>query len=282
MNQIKAETLSKEDFLKLSRFIYQLSGIKMPESKKILVEARLRKRLKDLNIQSFKKYCEFLFSEEGSRNEITQMVDVITTNKTDFYREPKQFEFLKQTALKELSIVNGAGIIRPVNIWSAGCSTGEEPYTLAIELQEYANYSLGFKFNLLATDISTRVLEAAYRGVYEENKISEIPPQIIKKYFLRSKDRSKKLVRVTPLIRNSVRFKWLNFMQEDYGLEQKFDIIFCRNVIIYFDKETQENLIRRLLDYIVPGGYLFLGHSESIIKSNFPVTQVIASTYRKI
>ncbi|NLT51741.1 MAG: chemotaxis protein CheR [Ignavibacteria bacterium] len=282
MNQIKAETLSKEDFLKLSRFIYQLSGIKMPESKKILVEARLRKRLKDLNIQSFKKYCEFLFSEEGSRNEITQMVDVITTNKTDFYREPKQFEFLKQTALKELSIVNGAGIIRPVNIWSAGCSTGEEPYTLAIELQEYANYSLGFKFNLIATDISTRVLEAACRGVYEESKISEIPPQIIKKYFLRSKDRSKKLVRVTPLIRNSVRFKWLNFMQEDYGLEQKFDIIFCRNVIIYFDKDTQENLIRRLLDYIVPGGYLFLGHSESIIKSNFPVTQVIASTYRKI
>ncbi len=282
MNHTKAETLSKEEFQKLSRFIYQLSGIKMPESKKILVEARLRKRLKDLNIQSFKKYCEFLFSKEGSRNEITQMVDVITTNKTDFYREPKQFEFLKQTALKEISTVNGAGIIRPVNIWSAGCSTGEEPYTLAIELQEYANYLLGFKFNLLATDISTRVLEAAYRGVYEENKISEIPPQIIKKYFLRSKDRSKKLVRVTPLIRNSVRFKWLNFMQEDYGLEQKFDIIFCRNVIIYFDKETQENLIRRLLDYIVPGGYLFLGHSESIIKSNFPVTQVIASTYRKI
>ncbi len=282
MNHTKAESLSKEEFQKLSRFIYQLSGIKMPESKKILVEARLRKRLKDLNIQSFKKYCEFLFSKEGSRNEITQMVDVITTNKTDFYREPKQFEFLKQTALKEISTVNGAGIIRPVNIWSAGCSTGEEPYTLAIELQEYANYSLGFKFNLLATDISTRVLEAAYRGVYEENKISEIPPQIIKKYFLRSKDRSKKLVRVTPLIRNSVRFKWLNFMQEDYGLEQKFDIIFCRNVIIYFDKETQENLIRRLLDYIVPGGYLFLGHSESIIKSNFPVTQVIASTYRKI
>ena len=275
-------TLSKSDFARLSNFIYNQCGIKMPDSKKIMVEARLRKRLRDLNIQSYADYCNFLFSQKGSEEEITHMVDVITTNKTDFFREPKQFTFLSEIALPELAKIDGAGIQQPLKVWSAGCSTGEEPYTLSIVLNEFAQYFPRYAFNILATDISTRVLELAANGVYEEEKIEPVPQTLLNKYFLKSKNKEKKLVRVIPQLRNTVNFQWLNFMESDFGIKEKFDIIFCRNVIIYFDKPTQDKLIEKLLSYLKPGGYFFLGHSESIFNTNLPVVQMAASTYGKI
>lgn len=275
-------TLSNSDFAKLSSFIYQRCGIKMPDSKKVMVEARLRRRLKSLNMQSYGQYCEFLFSQKGTEEEITQMVDVITTNKTDFFREPKQFTFLSETALPELVNSERAGIQRPLNVWSAGCSTGEEPYTLSIVLSEFAQNFPRYSFNILATDISTRVLEKASLGIYEQEKTEPISHSLIQKYFLKSKDKDKKLVRVIPALRNMVTFQWLNFMDNDFGIDEKFDLIFCRNVIIYFDKPTQDRLIEKLLGYLRPGGYFFLGHSESIFNTSLPLVQMAASTYRKM
>ncbi len=275
-------TLSKSDFAKLSSFIYELCGIKMPDSKKIMVEARLRKRLKELNMKSYSQYCEYLFSQKGRVEEITHMVDVITTNKTDFFREPKQFTFLTETALPELINYNGAGIQRPLKVWSAGCSTGEEPYTMAIVLNEFAQNYQRYSFSILATDISTIVLEKAASGVYETEKIGPISPILLHKYFLRSKNKESKLVRVIPALRKTINFQWLNFMDDDFGFNEKFDIIFCRNVIIYFDKPTQDKLIEKQLRYLKPGGYFFLGHSESIFNTNLPLVQMAASTYKKV
>ncbi|MBU1101816.1 MAG: chemotaxis protein CheR [Bacteroidetes bacterium] len=276
------ETLSKSDFERLSTFIYNEVGIKMPETKKTMVEARLRKRLRDLEMSSYNEYCEFLFSKDGSAAEITNMVDVITTNKTDFFREPNQFTFLSRNALPELKNMTGAGVQRPLKIWSAGCSTGEEPYTLTIVLSEFAKSVPRYTYSILATDISTRVLQKAASAIYEDNRTTPIPQDLLKKYFLRSKDKSKKMVRVIPALRQMIEFRWLNFMDDDFGINDTFDIIFCRNVIIYFDKATQDKLIAKLVSYINPGGYLFLGHSESIFNMNLPLTQLAASTYRKV
>lgn len=275
-------SLSVSDFSRLSGFIYNQCGIKMPDSKKIMVEARLRKRLRDLNMQTYAEYCNFLFSQKGSEAEITHMVDVITTNKTDFFREPKQFSFLADIALPEFVNTDGAGIQRPLKVWSAGCSTGEEPYTLSIVLNEFGQKFTRYTFSILATDISTRVLEKASTGIYEEEKIVPIPKNLVHKYFLRSKSKEKKLVRVIPELRSLVKFQWLNFMQDDFGIRETFDLIFCRNVIIYFDKPTQERLIEKLVSKLKPGGFFFLGHSESIFNTNLPLVQVAASTYKKI
>jgi chemotaxis protein methyltransferase CheR len=275
-------SLSVNDFSRLSSFIYNQCGIKMPDSKKIMVEARLRKRLRDLNMQNYAEYCDFLFSQRGSEEEITHMVDVITTNKTDFFREPKQFSFLSNNALPEFVNIDGTGIQRPLKVWSAGCSTGEEPYTLSIVLNEFGQKFAKYSFSILATDISTRVLEKAATGIYEEEKIAPIPKSFIHKYFLKSKNKEKKLVRVIPQLRSAIKFQWLNFMQDDFGIRETFDLIFCRNVIIYFDKPTQEKLIEKLVSQLKPGGYFFLGHSESIFNTNLPLVQVAASTYKKI
>lgn len=219
--------------------------------------------------------------KDGSSAEIINMVDVITTNKTDFFREPNQFTFLSRNALPELHKVTGVGVRRPLKIWSAGCSTGEEPYTLSIVLSEFAKSFPNYYYSILATDISTRVLQKAVAAVYDDSRIAPIPKDLLKKYFLKSKDKSKKIVRVVPALRKEIEFRWLNFMSDDFGITETFDIIFCRNVIIYFDKETQDRLITKLVSYINPGGYLFLGHSESIFNSSLPLTQVAASTYRK-
>lgn len=275
-------SLSREDFKRLSAFIYQKSGIKMPDSKKVMVEARLRKRLRELNINSYNEYCNLIFAGEGSNVEITHMVDVITTNKTDFFREARQFDFLAEKAMPELVSAFGAGVKQPFKVWSAGCSTGEEPYTLAMVMSEFKETYPDFGFEIFATDISTRVLEAARLGIFDTEKTKPVRPSLLKKYFLRSKDHTKNLVRAVPELRSAIRFAWLNFMDDDFGIRDQFDVIFCRNVIIYFDRPTQEKLIKKLLKYLRPGGFLFLGHSESVFNMDVHLEQLAPSTYQKI
>jgi chemotaxis protein methyltransferase CheR len=273
--------LTEKEFRRLGEFIHAKYGIKMPPAKKTMLQARLQKRLRTLGIFSFKEYIEYLFSPEGMREELVEMVNVVTTNKTDFYREPSHFTYLVNTALPELMSSTGAGIRRPLGIWSAGCSTGEEPYTLAMVLSEFAKNVSGFRFFILATDISTQVLQTAALGIYNEEKVDPVPIEMKKKYILRSKDRKKRHVRIVPEIRATVQFRPLNFMDGDFGMRENMDIIFCRNVIIYFDRPTQEGLLNRLANHLVPRGYLFLGHSETLSGLNVPLSPVAPTVYRK-
>lgn len=278
---ITGASLSDKDFNRLSEFIHSECGIKMPPAKKTMLEARLLKRLRSLGMTSFRDYCDYLFSPEGTERELVHMIDMVTTNKTDFFREPSHFDYLTQSALPELMRLPGRGTRRGVMVWSAGCSTGEEPYTLAIVMSEFARACPGFGFSVLATDISTRVLDKAKAAIYEQERIESIPPDLKHRYFLRGKDKSKGLVRVAPELRALVRFRRLNFMDDDFGFREQMDIIFCRNVVIYFDRATQEVLINRFCRHLVPGGYVFMGHSETLHGLDIPLIQVAPTIYRK-
>lgn len=253
----------------------------MIDSKITLVETRLRKRMRILGLESFVEYCEYLFSPEGERNERIPMIDCITTNKTDFFREPGQFRFLVDTALPELTRMHGPESGRKCRIWSAGCSTGEEPHTLAMVLSEYSEAHPEFGFSIFATDISTRVLEQARLGVYREESVAPVPAHLKTKYLLRDKDRSRRRVRVSPRLRRLIEIKRLNFMDADFGIRAPFDVIFCRNVLIYFDKQTQATLLMRLYRHLTPGGYLFIGCSETLCGMDIPLRVVGQMVYRK-
>lgn len=268
--------LSKKDFNRLSEFIYENFGIKMPPAKHIMLQSRLQKRLRALQIPDFSEYVSYVFSKKGI-SEIIHMIDVVSTNKTDFYREAQHFDFLTNTILPELFDYNKQ---RFVKCWSAGCSSGEEVYTLAIVLNEFARLHSGLDYSILGTDISTIVLQKAISAVYAEEKVAMIPLDIKKRYMLKSKDREKPTVRINKNLRQKVSFARLNFMDNSYNIADNFDIIFCRNVLIYFDRKTQENVINKLCRHLKKGGYFFLGHSESVTGLNVPLTQVKPTVFR--
>ncbi len=274
-------TLTSTDFQQLSSLIYSELGIKMPESKNTMLTGRLARRLRALGLGTFTQYCQFLFSPKGLEEEMVHLINAVTTNKTDFFREPSHFDYLTRTALTVLQEHQRFSSRRPLRIWSAGCSTGEEPYTLSMVLSDVRESQPGFRFGILATDISTRVLEIARRAVYPMERIEPVSPLHRKKYLLKGRDQRNPEVRIAPELRNLVRFGRLNFMDEDFGLPEMVDIIFCRNVIIYFDKETQEKLMVKFSRHLKPGGYLFLGHSESLHGYQTPFVQVAPTIYRK-
>jgi chemotaxis protein methyltransferase CheR len=270
--------LSEKEFSRLSTFIYDQCGIKITEAKKVLLEARLQKRLKHYNLKSFSHYCDFLFSPEGMDEELIEMIDVVTTNKTDFFREPNHFSYLANHAIRDLVLEKQK---RSIAVWSAGCSSGEEPYTIAMVLSECTHTIKDFHFLVLATDISTKVLEKAKLAIYESERVATIPMELRKKYLLKSRDSSKQLYRIAPELRHTVKFRRLNFMDVDFGFREPLDVIFCRNVIIYFDKATQKMLLHKFCQYLSPAGYLFMGHSETILGMDVPLVQVAPTIYRK-
>jgi chemotaxis protein methyltransferase CheR len=206
---------------------------------------------------------------------------MVTTNKTDFFREPAHFDYLSRTVLPQFAAKTGGDPYRKFMIWSAGCSSGDEPYTLAMVLQDFAERSPGFSYFILATDISTRVLEKASKAIYEGEKIRPVPVDFQRKYLLRSKDRSKDLYRIVPELREKLRFRRLNFMDGDFGFREPLDAIFCRNVIIYFDRPTQERLLRKFAGCLAPHGYMFMGHSETLHGLEVPFVQVAPTIYRR-
>ncbi len=272
--------LSTKDFMRLGSFIHSNFGIKMPENKKVMVEARLRKRLRKLNMTSYTGYCEYLFSKKGMEEELVNLIDVITTNKTDFFREPDHFHFLHHSILPEM--VNGR--FKRLSIWCTACSTGEEPYSLAMAMGEFARSypDRRFDYSIFATDISAEVINKAKAAVYHEKRIENMPFKLKKNYLLRSKDKSKNLVRIIPELRHKVTFRLLNLMDDDFRFDNKMDIIFCRNVIIYFDRRTQKDLIDRVCRHLKLGGYLFMGHSEVLTGLGLPVEAIAPTVYRKI
>ena len=273
-----ADGLSAHDLERLRRLIYQQSGITLSPEKKLMLEGRLRRRMAKLNVGSYRQYCQYVFDGGGHQaEEVVHLIDVVTTNKTDFFRERVHFDFLTSQALPQLA-AQARG--RELLIWSAGCSTGEEPYTLAMVLSEYRQGHAGFRFRILATDISTGVLEKAERGVFHRDVVQPVPQDLLRKYFMRSRDPDCSLLRVVPELREAIEFRRLNLMEE-FGMREPADCIFCRNVIIYFDRPTQERLLARLSGQLVPGGYLFLGHSESLQQMDIQLTPVAPALYRK-
>jgi chemotaxis protein methyltransferase CheR len=275
----KDEIISNSDFTRLRNLIQQESGINLNADKKLMVELRIKPRLKTLSLGSYAEYCEYLFGRQGLKDELIHLIDVVTTNKTDFFREPGHFDYLVQKALPEITDRNGQ---KEVLIWSAGCSTGEEPYTLAIVLSEYAAAHPGFRFKLLATDIALSVLEKASLGIFNEDVVSPVPAALQRKYFMRSRDKESRQLRVVPELRSTIEFKQLNFMDADYALEKKVDAFFCRNVIIYFDRATQERILQKLSDCLLPGGYAFIGHSETLHGMDLPLVPIAPALYRKV
>jgi chemotaxis protein methyltransferase CheR len=232
-------------------------------------------------MHSFSEYCSYLFSPDGEREEASVMIDLVTTNKTDFFREADHFTYLEEKVLPEW-VGRNSVTGQPFRVWSAGCSSGEEPYTMAMVFQNFAEYTPGFDYRIMGTDISSRVLNAARLAVYREERIDAVPVEFRKKYLLRSRERSDRLVRIVPKLRSRVQFRPLNFMEGDFGFREEFDVIFCRNVIIYFDRETQEAFLRRLSSHLKQGGYLFLGHSETLSGYSLPLKGVYPTVYRKL
>ena len=273
------ESISARDYARLCKLIYAEAGINLGEEKKTMLEGRIKRRLKALNLQSYSEYCNYLFEHAGLKEELIHLIDVVTTNKTDFFREPGHFDFLVGKALPELS-ERTAG--RSFVIWSAGCSTGEEPYTMGIVLSEYAASHPGFRFRILASDISNIVLSKAELGIYTNDIIAPVAPLLRRKYFMRSKKPGSEQVRVVPELRRAVEFRRLNFMDSDYGMSEKVDAIFCRNVIIYFDRATQERILQRLSNCLLPGGYMFVGHAETLHDMSLPLAPVAPALYRRV
>ncbi|MBL8967805.1 MAG: chemotaxis protein CheR [Spirochaetaceae bacterium] len=271
-------SLSAADFARLAKFIESELGIRMPETKRIMLESRLQKRIRHFGMSGFTEYVDFVFSPKGRESELINMIDAVTTNKTDFFREADHFDYLLESILPELSGRGGSAAF-----WSAGCSTGEEPYTLAMVLEEYRDAAdPRFNYRILASDLSTQVLDKAKAAVYDEEKAAPIPMSYKKKYLLRSKDHGQGLVRIKPELRAKVGFARINFMDERYPVEGLFDVVFCRNVIIYFERPVQEMILGRLCRHVRKDGWLILGHSETLTGMDLPLRVVAPTIYKRL
>jgi chemotaxis protein methyltransferase CheR len=272
--------ISQRSFSRLAQFVTGELGIKMPESKVSMIQSRLLRRVRELGLESIDAYCEHLFSTNGAEAERSHFINAVTTNKTDFFREPLHFRYLTGTALPQLERTRDLGRSRTLFVWSAGCSSGEEPYTLAMVLSEYAALHPPLRFQILATDVSTKVLQTARAGIYARQLIAPVPPELRRRYLLQARGEQCS-VRVKPSLRESISFHQLNFMDADYCVREMFDVIFCRNVLIYFDRMTQQSVIAKLCRNLNPGGYLFVSHSESLSGLDLPLISLGSSCFRK-
>ncbi len=277
------DALSDNDYRKITSLILSECGIAFPQAKRTMIESRLRKRAAAVGVASLSHYCEYLRTPRGRKEETGHLIDAVTTHKTDFFREPSHFEYLVEFAVPELGRICGAGIRQPLLVWSSACSTGEEPYSAAMVLSEYGRSPLAgdFRFSIDATDISAGVLETGRTAVYPYTAAEPIPEPLRRRYLLRSRDRSRAEVRVVPAIRACVNFRQLNLMATEYGFNRPVDVVFCRNVMIYFDRPTQRRILLRISATLRKGGYLIMGHSESLNGLELPLVQVTPTVYRR-
>jgi chemotaxis protein methyltransferase CheR len=276
-----SDHLSQRNFQRLATFIEDYSGIKMPPTKLTMIEGRLRRRLRATGIADLKQYCDYLFERDGLAAEAIHLIDVMTTNKTEFFREPDHFRFLIEHAVPELMASARSGSAAPLKVWSAACSIGAEPYTLAMVLADLGQQAAKSRYGITATDISTEVLAAAVTGIYPEAMVDPVPPEFRRRYVLRSKDRALRQVRIVPELRATVRFARVNLMESPYPVDREMDVIFCRNILIYFDKPTQQSVLQNLTDHLRVGGFLFLGHSETLSGFQLPLEPVGPTVFRR-
>ncbi len=257
-------SITDEEFQAIRDLIYQEAGISMSDAKRALVCSRLAKRLRQLGLRSHTEYLDYLANQDPNGVERQLMINSLTTNKTDFFREPHHFEFLHQVVFPEVKRRAAVGKPRRLRIWSAGCSMGDEPYTIAITILEHFGSRHGWDIRILASDINTEVLETAEQGVYPLERIDFLDAKLKSRYFLRGTGRWDGFCQIRPEVRRLVTFRQLNFMDESWPIQTQFDVIFCRNVIIYFNAQTQQRLLPRFANYLTENGYLILGHSENL------------------
>lgn len=254
---IASYNLNDKEFVLLRDIVYKESGINLTDKKKALMQSRLIKRLRKLELDDYKAYYDYLMKHYNE--ELVNLINCITTNKTDFFRESKHFDFIKEKALPEF-LKQGRDKIR---IWSAGCSTGEEPYSIAMTVCEYFHDRVP-DVKILATDIDTNVLDTGTKGIYRPEDFNDVDPNIIKKYFIKGKDGNEGLFIIRDFIKSMVSFRRLNLLDNVFPMKGQFDIIFCRNVIIYFDNPTRLKLFHKFYDCLDDNGYFFAGHSENL------------------
>lgn len=279
--------MSDELFQLFARLIYEFAGIHLNDQKKILVVSRLQKRLMLLRLKSFHDYYKLVLEDDEER---IIMLNSITTNTTKFFRENHHFEFLRDTLIPELLQTRQAS--REIRIWSAGCSTGEEPYSIAVTVCEALRDCFhtadpavpycGWDIRILATDISTKVLELAQAGLYEREQIPVgIPPELLQRYFLKGHSSFAGKVKVKAFLKDPIRFRRLNFKESTYPFSKKFDLIFCRNVMIYFDDPMKNHVFHKFHQHLAHDGHLFLGHSETMTASTSMFSPVHITVYRR-
>jgi chemotaxis protein methyltransferase CheR len=263
------------DFLRFQALIHREAGIWLSPVKKALLVGRLSKRLRALNLSSYADYYEIVVADEAEK---VRMIDCICTNETHFFREPRHFEFLASRLFPAWRAEADAGRRpRRIRAWSAACSTGEEPYSLAMAL--LAAFPSGWDLEILATDLSTRVLERARAAVWPMERSRQIPDDLLRSFMLRGFGAQEGFMKAGPEIRAVVRFARLNLIGEDWPATGTFDLLFCRNVLIYFDRPTKERVVDRLIERLAPGGHLFLGHAESLGGVTTRVRPVMPTVY---
>ena len=269
--------ISDKDFKRFCAFVYERCGITLNDNKRDLVHSRLAKRLRSLQLSTYEAYFELLYNEAGSQGEIVNLLDAISTNVTYFFREDKHFSFLAEKVIPEIDKLAGKGRGKRIRLWSAGCSTGEEPYSLAITFAEHLNLK-EWDFRILATDLSTNVLRHARQGSYDAERLRNVSEALRRKYFTSAGGGDQYCV--NQQLTEYIKFARLNLMH-DFPFKGQFDCIFCRNVMIYFDRPTQEKLVQKFSRFLRPGGYLMIGHSESLTSVKHDLDYVQPSLYTK-
>jgi chemotaxis protein methyltransferase CheR len=254
--------------------VYRECGINLTDHKRAMFSSRLQKRLSQLGLTSFQDYYDLVVGGHSDA-ELTTMLDYISTNQTEFFREPHHFTFLRERVLPELAVD------KTVRIWSTACSSGEEPYSIAMTLSDTIDSPSTWNCRILASDISTRMLAKAATGQYSHEKINSLSSDLVRRHFLLGKGNRRELVKIKPHIANMAVFRRINLMDDRYPIKSLLDVIFCRNVMIYFDRETQAKVLGRLSRYLKPGGYLFLGHSETMQGISDAFHYVAPTIYRK-
>ena len=273
-----ALAVSDRDFLRFQALIHREAGIWLAPVKKALLVGRLARRLRELGLVSYGDYFERVVEDEAEK---IRMLDAICTNETHFFREPRHFEFLAERIFPAWRAEADAGRRpRRIRVWSAACSTGEEPYTIAMML--LSAFPAGWELEVLASDLSTKVLDRASAGVWPLEKSKEIPEEHLKAFMLRGYGAQEGLMKAGPEIRGIVRFARVNLVGDDWPAGPPFDLVFCRNVLIYFERQAKITVVERLVDRLAPQGYLFLGHAESLGGFTSKARPVLPTVYQPV
>jgi chemotaxis protein methyltransferase CheR len=270
--------LTDAEFGQFQRLIHQRAGIFLSDAKRALLVGRLARRVRELGLSSFGAYYQAV--QAGGQAEMTRLLDAICTNETHFFREGAQFDLLRDRVCDEWLLEEEAGSrSRTIKVWSAACSTGEEPHSIAMVLEDRLG-RLGWSIDILATDLSTKVLDQAAAGIWRAEKASPIPTDYLKSYMLKGVGPEEGKVKAGSQIRSRIRFLQVNLREAEWPVTERFDAIFVRNVLIYFDAPTRAEVLRRLVSHLAPGGYLFLGHAEGMAGAGLPLKSVMPAVYR--